>query len=110
MSEGTGMGRFFRIKLHLRRFARRHRWLINSIRSLMIFSAAFMLARLYGPANAGVYYLVGGRTNTFGKGPQPLRHTDQIRQGLRLHLSHDLPAMNLGGGFTRTHLSGDLFV
>jgi len=35
------MGRFFRIKLHLRRFARRHRWLISSIRSLVVFSAAF---------------------------------------------------------------------
>jgi PAS domain S-box-containing protein len=35
------MGRFFRIRLHLRRFARRHRWLIGSIRSLVVFSAAF---------------------------------------------------------------------
>jgi PAS domain S-box-containing protein len=35
------MGRFFPIKLHLRRFARRHRWLISSIRSLVVFSAAF---------------------------------------------------------------------
>ncbi|HWL21293.1 MAG TPA: ATP-binding protein [Bradyrhizobium sp.] len=35
------MGRFFRIKLHIRRFARRHRWVIGSIRSLVVFSAAF---------------------------------------------------------------------
>ena len=35
------MGRFFRIKLHLRRFSRRHHWLIFSVRSFMIFSAAF---------------------------------------------------------------------
>jgi len=35
------MGRFFRIKLHMRRFARRHRRLISLIRVLMVFSAAF---------------------------------------------------------------------
>jgi signal transduction histidine kinase/CheY-like chemotaxis protein len=35
------MGRFFRIKLHLRRFSRRHHWLIFFVRSFMIFSAAF---------------------------------------------------------------------
>jgi PAS domain S-box-containing protein len=37
----TGMGRIFRIKLRIRRFARRHPWLIIGIRSLMIFSATF---------------------------------------------------------------------
>jgi PAS domain S-box-containing protein len=41
MVERTAMGRFFRIKLQIRRFARRHRWVIGSIRSLVIFSAAF---------------------------------------------------------------------
>ena len=35
------MGRFFRIKLHLRRFSRRHPWLIFTVRSFTIFSAAF---------------------------------------------------------------------
>jgi PAS domain S-box-containing protein len=35
------MGRFFRIKLHLRRFARRHRRLIGLVRLLLVFSAAF---------------------------------------------------------------------
>src|SRR5437763_1280919 len=35
------MGRIFRVKLRLRRFARRHPWLIIAIRSFMIFSAAF---------------------------------------------------------------------
>ena len=35
------MGRFFRIKLHVRRFSRSHPWLIAAIRSCMIFSAAF---------------------------------------------------------------------
>jgi len=35
------MGQIFRIKLHLRRFARRHRILIGAIRSFMVFSAAF---------------------------------------------------------------------
>src|SRR6516225_2438187 len=35
------MGWFFRFKLQIRRFSRRHPWLIASIRSFMIFSAAF---------------------------------------------------------------------
>ena len=35
------MGQTFRIKLRLRRFARRHRFVIGAIRSFMIFSAAF---------------------------------------------------------------------
>ena len=35
------MGRFFRIKLRLRRFARRHQLVIGVLRSLMIFSAGF---------------------------------------------------------------------
>src|SRR5438552_15998803 len=35
------MGRIFRVKLRLRRFARRHPWLVIAIRSFMIFSAAF---------------------------------------------------------------------
>ena len=32
------MGRTFRIKLHLRRFARRHPWISFIFRSLMVFS------------------------------------------------------------------------
>jgi PAS domain S-box-containing protein len=35
------MGRFFRIRLQMRRFTRRHQWLFGSIRLLLIFSAAF---------------------------------------------------------------------
>ena len=35
------MGRAVRIKLRMRRFARRHRWLTRAIRSFMIFSAVF---------------------------------------------------------------------
>ena len=35
------MGRTFRIRMHLRRFARRHPWLIFAVRSAMIFSACF---------------------------------------------------------------------
>src|SRR5450432_2058622 len=51
------MGRFFRIKLQVRRFARRHRWLISSIRSLVIFSAAF----------GGAYgFIVGSRAENSG--------------------------------------------
>src|SRR6516165_12510511 len=39
--QGAAMGWFFRFKLQIRRFSRRHPWLIASIRSFMIFSAAF---------------------------------------------------------------------
>ncbi len=35
------MGRIFRIKLHLRRFSRRHPWIMFALRSFVIFSAAF---------------------------------------------------------------------
>lgn len=35
------MGRLFRVKLHIRRFTRRHQMLIAILRSLMIFSAGF---------------------------------------------------------------------
>ena len=35
------MGRALRIKMHIRRFSRRHPWLIFTVRSIMIFSAAF---------------------------------------------------------------------
>src|SRR4030081_1419366 len=35
------MGRALRIKLRIRRFSRRHPWLIFTVRSFMIFSAAF---------------------------------------------------------------------
>jgi len=40
-SMGSAMGQTFRIKLRLRRFARRHRIVIGAIRSFTIFSAAF---------------------------------------------------------------------
>jgi PAS domain S-box-containing protein len=35
------MGRMIRMKLHLRRFSRRHPWITRSVRSFTIFSAAF---------------------------------------------------------------------
>ncbi len=35
------MGRTFRIKLHIRRFGRRHPWLTFAVRSFMVFSATF---------------------------------------------------------------------
>ena len=35
------MGPTFRIKLRLRRFARRHPWISFSIRSFIVFSATF---------------------------------------------------------------------
>jgi PAS domain S-box-containing protein len=54
------MGRVFRIKLRLRRFARRHSWLIAAVRSLMIFSAAF----------GGAYgFIAGSRSESSGYNP-----------------------------------------
>ncbi|MGQ0681263.1 ATP-binding protein [Bradyrhizobium sp.] len=47
------MGRTFRIKLHMRRFARRHPWLTSIARSFMIFSAAF----------GGAYGFIAGSTS-----------------------------------------------
>jgi PAS domain S-box-containing protein len=47
------MGRVFRIKLSLRRFARRHPWLTGTVRSFMIFSAAF----------GGAYGFIAGSTS-----------------------------------------------
>jgi PAS domain S-box-containing protein len=44
------MGRTFRIKLHFRRFARRHTWLVFIVRSFSVFSAAF----------GGVYGFIAG--------------------------------------------------
>jgi PAS domain S-box-containing protein len=51
------MGRFFRIKLRIRRFSRRHSWLIATIRTFMIFSAAF----------GGAYgFIAGSRSESSG--------------------------------------------
>jgi PAS domain S-box-containing protein len=47
------MGRTFRIRMHLRRFARRHPWLIFAVRSAMIFSATF----------GGAYGFIAGSTS-----------------------------------------------
>jgi PAS domain S-box-containing protein len=40
-AKGSAMGRFFRVRLQVRRFGRRHRRLFSSIRLLLIFSAVF---------------------------------------------------------------------
>ena len=54
------MGRVFRIKLYLRRFSRRHSWLVFTIRSFMIFSAAF----------GGAYgFISGSRSENSGYDP-----------------------------------------
>jgi PAS domain S-box-containing protein len=54
------MGRFFRIKLSIRRFTRRHPWLWSSFRSLTIFSAAF----------GGAYgFIAGSRSEHSGYDP-----------------------------------------
>src|SRR6202158_6215675 len=54
------MGRVFRIKLYIRRFSRRHSWLVCAIRSFMIFSAAF----------GGAYgFITGSRSENSGYDP-----------------------------------------
>jgi PAS domain S-box-containing protein len=54
------MGRVFRIKLFIRRFSRRHSWLVFTIRSFMIFSAAF----------GGAYgFISGSRSEDSGYDP-----------------------------------------
>ena len=54
------MGRAFRIKLRIRRFARRHPWLTFTVRSFMIFSAAF----------GGAYgFIAGSRSENSGYDP-----------------------------------------
>src|SRR5450631_4566288 len=54
------MGRFFRIKLRLRRFSRRYPWLTFTLRSFMIFSAAF----------GGAYgFIAGSRSEGSGYDP-----------------------------------------
>jgi PAS domain S-box-containing protein len=47
------MGRLFRIKLHIRRFSRRHSLLVFFVRSVMVFSAAF----------GGAYGFIAGSTS-----------------------------------------------
>ena len=54
------MGRILRIKLHIRRFSRRHPWIILSVRSFLIFSAAF----------GGAYgFITGSRSENSGYDP-----------------------------------------
>src|SRR6266403_5811001 len=54
------MGRVFRIKLHIRRFARRHPWLTFAVRSFMIFSATF----------GGAYgFIAGSKSENSGYDP-----------------------------------------
>src|ERR1700681_2181094 len=54
------IGRILRIKLHIRRFSRRHPWIILSVRSFMIFSAVF----------GGAYgFIAGSRSEDSGYEP-----------------------------------------
>jgi PAS domain S-box-containing protein len=54
------MGRMVRIKLHLRRFSRRHSWIILCVRSFVVFSAAF----------GGAYgFITGSRSENSGYDP-----------------------------------------
>jgi PAS domain S-box-containing protein len=58
--QGIGMGRVFRFKLGIRRFSRRHPWLVFTVRSTMIFSAAF----------GGAYgFIVGSKSENSGYDP-----------------------------------------
>jgi PAS domain S-box-containing protein len=59
-SEWSVMGRVFRIKTRIRRFARRHPWVSLAVRSFMIFSAAF----------GGAYgFIAGSRSEGSGYDP-----------------------------------------
>src|SRR5258708_2359695 len=54
------MGRTIRIKLHIRRWARRHPWITLSVRSFVIFSATF----------GGAYgFIAGSRSEHSGYNP-----------------------------------------
>src|SRR5580693_2279398 len=54
------MARLNRIKLHLRRFSRRHSWIILCVRSFVVFSAAF----------GGAYgFIAGSRSENSGYDP-----------------------------------------
>ncbi|HEY5965419.1 MAG TPA: histidine kinase dimerization/phospho-acceptor domain-containing protein, partial [Xanthobacteraceae bacterium] len=54
------MGRTYRIKLHFRRFARRHPWITFTLRSLMVFSVVF----------GGAYgFITGSRAENSGYDP-----------------------------------------
>jgi PAS domain S-box-containing protein len=58
--DSCAMGRFFRIKLRLRHFSRRHPWLVFALRSFMMFSAAF----------GGAYgFIAGSRSEQSGYEP-----------------------------------------
>src|SRR3979411_1924833 len=60
------MGRVLRIKLHIRRFARRHPWLTFAVRSFMIFSATFGGA--YGFISGSRAEVAGYDPNAFALG------------------------------------------
>ncbi|WP_076863478.1 PAS domain-containing hybrid sensor histidine kinase/response regulator [Bradyrhizobium mercantei] len=60
------MGRFFRIKLRLRRFLRRHSWLATIVRSFTIFSVAFGGA--FGFISGALSQHSGYDPNTFAIG------------------------------------------
>ena len=55
------MGWIFRTKLHLRRFGRRHPWLVFAFRSFTVFSAAF---------GGGYGFIAGVQSDTAGYDPQ----------------------------------------
>src|SRR5260370_12032791 len=86
------MGRVFRIKLRIRRFTRRHPWLIIAVRSFTIFSAAFRGA--YG-------FIAGGRSEGSGYNA----HAFAIRASfLFAAASAALPTLSIRLPWMRTRL------
>ncbi|MEZ5819566.1 MAG: ATP-binding protein [Xanthobacteraceae bacterium] len=83
------MGRAFRIKMHIRRFARRHPWLTAAVRSFMIFSAAFGGA--YGFIAGSTSPVAGYDPHAFAIGASflfALACLWIVTQGIRLRLMH----------------------
>jgi len=81
------MGRTFRIKMHIRRFSRRHPWLTSAVRSLMIFSAAFGSA--YGFIAGSTSPVAGYDPHAFAIGASflfALACVWIVTQGIRLRL------------------------
>ena len=75
------MGRIVRIKLFLRRFSRRHPWIIFSVRSFMIFSATF----------GGAYgFIAGSRSQHSGYDPGLFAIGAQA-----MRAGHDVKVLNL---------------
>jgi len=66
-----------------------------------------------GPMNQGmgVAILWYSRLRRLRSGDaEPIRHSHQLGQRFRLHLAHDIAAMNLHGNLANVEIGGDLLV